>query len=319
MWRIDEALRRCWLSWQRRCPPLRGVIHAAGVLDDAVITSLTPDRVDTVLRAKVDAAWNLHELTRDLGLSMFVLCSSIAGTVGAAGQGNYSAANAFLDGLAAHRQAEGLPAVSLAWGMWAAVQRHDRSFERPRSGPAQPRRHGRDEHRRRRWSCSTPRLAVDHPVVVAARLDRAALDARALERRVAGVVQRACASPTTAAGAEDAVDATQSKSALEQRLDALAPDDQHDLLVEMVCLRAAAVLGHPAPEEIDPDATFQALGFDSLNGVELRNHFKTATGLALSPTLIFDHPTPTAVADYIGRQLAESRDLQSEMSLEPTD
>ena len=93
------------------------------------------------------------------------------------------------------------------------------------------------------------------------------------------------------------------------RLDALAPDDQRNLLVEMVCSQAAAVLGHPAPEEIDPDTTFKALGFDSLTGVELRNHFKTATGLALSPTLIFDHPTPTAVADYIGRQLAESRDV----------
>ena len=122
------------------------MIHAAGVLDDAVITSLTPDRVDTVLRAKVDAAWNLHELTRDLGLSMFVLCSSIAGTVGAAGQSNYAAANAFLDGLAARRQAEGLPGVSLAWGMWAAFQRHDRSLEQPRSSPAPPWRGGRDEH-----------------------------------------------------------------------------------------------------------------------------------------------------------------------------
>ena len=98
--------------------PLTGVIHAAGVLDDAVITSLTPQRIDTVLRAKVDAAWNLHELTRDLDLSVFVLCSSIAGTVGAPGQGNYAAANTFLDGLAAHRHATGLSAVSLAWGMW---------------------------------------------------------------------------------------------------------------------------------------------------------------------------------------------------------
>jgi len=301
---------------QRRCPPLRGVIHAAGVLDDAVITSLTPDRVDAVLRAKVDAAWNLHELTRDLGLSMFVLCSSIAGTVGAAGQGNYAAANAFLDGLATHRQAAGLPGVSLAWGMWA------------RSSGMTAHLSGRDLARLNRGGVAAmtteqalelfdAALAVNHPVLVAARLDRAALDARAQGGELPALFSGLTRRPRRRL-VEEAVDATQSRSALAERLHALPPDDQHGVLVEMVCLQVAAVLGHPAPEEIDPDTTFKALGFDSLTGVELRNHFKTATGLTLSPTLIFDHPTPTAVADYIGRQIAESRELQSDLSLEPT-
>ena len=292
----------------RRCPPLRGVIHAAGVLDDAVITSLTPDRVDTVLRAKVDAAWNLHELTRDLGLSMFVLCSSIAGTVGAAGQGNYAAANTFLDGLAAHRQAAGLPGVSLAWGLWE------------RSSAMTANLSGRDLARLNRDGVTAMNagqalelfdaaLAVDHPVVVAARLDRAALGTRALNDELPALFSDLARRPRRRL-VEAIVDATESRSALAQRLHALAPDDQHSLLAEMVCLHAAAVLGHPAPEEIDPDTAFKDLGFDSLSGVELRNHIKTATGLTLSPTLIFDHTTPTAVADYLGRQMAD-RDPES--------
>jgi polyketide synthase 1/15 len=249
-------------------------------------------------------------LTRDLGLSMFVLCSSIAGTVGAAGQGNYAAANAFLDGLAAHRQAAGLSAVSLAWGLWA------------RSSAMTGHLSGRDLARLNRDGVAAMNpdqalelfdaaLAVDHPVVVAARLDRAVLDTRALSGELPALFSGLARRPRRRS-AEGIVDATQSRSALAQRLHALAPDDQHSLLLEMVCLHAAAVLGHPAPEEIDPDTTFQGLGFDSLTGVELRNHFKSVTGLALPPTLIFDHPTPTAVADYIGRQMAESRDLESD-------
>ena len=177
MWPTATRWTRCW----RRLPaqfPLRGVIHAAGVLDDAVIASLTPERVDTVLRAKVDAAWNLHEATRDLGLSMFVLFSSMAGTVGSPGQGNYAAANAFLDGLAAHRRAAGLAGMSLAWGLWeqaSAMTAHlsSRDLARISRGglaamnPAQA------------LELLDAALVIDHPDVVAARLDRAALDARA--------------------------------------------------------------------------------------------------------------------------------------------
>jgi polyketide synthase 1/15 len=281
-----------------RCPPLRGVIHAAGVLDDAVITSLTPDRVATVLRAKVDAAWNLHELTRDLDLSMFVLCSSIAATVGAPGQGNYAAANAFLDGLATHRQAAGLPGISLAWGLW----------EQPSAMTAHL--SGRDLARMSRSGLTAmspghalelfdTALAINHPVAVATRLDRSALDAQAINGGLPALFSRLARRPTRRL-IDDTVDAAQSISALAQRLRGLSSDGQHDLLLAMVCLQAAAVLGYPAPEDIDPNTAFQDLGFDSLSAVELRNRLKTATGLTLPPTLIFDYPTPTSVAEYMG-------------------
>ena len=207
--------------------------------------------------------------------------------------------------------------MSLAWGLWersSAMTAHlsGRDLARlNREGVAAM----TTEHALELFDAA---LAVNHPVVVAARLDRAALDARARNGELLTLFSGLARRPRRRL-VEDVVDATESRSALAERLHALAPDDQRGVLVEMVCLQAAAVLGHPAPDEIDPDTTFKALGFDSLTGVELRNHFKTATGLTLSPTLIFDHPTPTAVADYIGRQIAESRDLPSEMSLELTD
>ncbi len=221
-----DAVASLLAQLAQRCPPLRGVIHAAGVLDDAVITSLTPDRVDTVLRAKVDAAWNLHELTRELKLSMFVLCSSIAATVGSAGQGNYAAANAFLDGLSAHRRALGLAGVSLAWGLW----------EQPSAMTAHL--SGRDLARISRSGLAAlnpgqalelfdAALAIDHPVAVATRLDRAALDAQvlsgALPALFSGLARR---SRRRLSG--DSVDAAQSVSTLVQRLTGLARDEQHE-------------------------------------------------------------------------------------------
>ena len=288
----------------QRWPPLRGVIHAAGVLDDAVITSLTPDRLDVVLRAKVDAAWNLHQATRDLGLSMFVLCSSIAGTVGAPGQGNYAAANAFLDGLAAHRRAAGLVGVSLAWGLWeqpSAMTAHlsGRDLARINSSGLAAMNPGQA------LELFDAALTIDHPVAVAARLNRAALDAQALSGGLPALFSGLARRPRRRL-IDDTVDAAQSKSTLAQRLHGLAPNEQHELLVGMACLQAAAVLGHPAPEDIDPDTAFQDLGFDSLTAVELRNRLKTATGLTLPPTLTFDHPTPTALATHLAGLLTDT-------------
>ncbi|MCZ0728867.1 SDR family NAD(P)-dependent oxidoreductase, partial [Mycolicibacterium iranicum] len=293
----------------RDFPPVRGVIHAAGVLDDGAIMSLTPERVDTVLRAKVDAAWNLHEATRELDVSMFALCSSIAATVGSPGQGNYAAANAFLDGLAAHRQAAGLAGISLAWGLWeqpggmaAHLSSRDRArMSRSGLAPMNP---------LQALELLDAALVVDHPVMVATRLDRGAIDALAqsggLPALFSGLARRPRRRQIERAG-----DAAQSKSALAQRLSGLAPSEQHDLLEGLVCLQAAEVLGLPSPDDLDPVADFQTLGFDSLTAVELRNRLKSATGLTLPSTLIFDYPTPAAVADYVGQQIPESQRPES--------
>uniref|UniRef100_A0A8H2PHT5 KR domain-containing protein n=1 Tax=Mycolicibacterium mucogenicum DSM 44124 TaxID=1226753 RepID=A0A8H2PHT5_MYCMU len=285
-------------------PTLRGVVHAAGVLDDAVIASLTPDRLDAVLRAKVDAVWNLHEATRHLNLAMFVLCSSIAATVGAPGQGNYAAANAFLDGFAAHRRALGLPGTSLVWGLWeqsGGMTAHlsDRDLARISSSglapmtPAQALRLFDDA------------LTHQQPVMVAARLDRAALNTKARNGTLPALFSGLVRSPRRRL-ANDAGDANGSKSALTQRLNGLPRDEQRALLTDMVCAQAAAVLGHPTPDDLDREATFEDLGFDSLTAVELRNRLKTVTGLALPPTLIFDHPSPSALATHLAGSLTDT-------------
>ncbi|WP_373140913.1 type I polyketide synthase [Mycobacterium marinum] len=283
-------------------PPLTGVVHAAGVLDDAVISSLTPDRVDTVLAPKVQAAWNLHEATAHLDLSAFVMFSSIAGVVGTAGQANYAAGNAFLDGLAAHRHACGLQALALAWGLW----------EQP--GGMTGHLTGRDVTRLSRGGVAAmgtaqalqffdAALELGRASVVAARLDTVVLAdpdrANGLSVLFEGLASRAGRRTVDNHGPADA--GTQ----LAQRLGALGPDRQHELLLETVRAQAAVVLGR-STADVGPDAAFQALGFDSLTAVELRNRLKTVTGQALSPSLIFEYPTPIAVAAHLHSRIPGS-------------
>jgi polyketide synthase 7 len=275
--------------------PLTAVIHAAGVLDDAVVGSLTAERIDAVLAPKVDGAWNLHELTRDLDLSAFVLCSSVAGITGAPGQGNYAAGNAFLDGLAACRRAGGLAGVSLAWGWWAqasGMTAHlgGRDLARMSRGGLAPLSAGQA------LELFDAGVALDHPSVVAARLDQAALRDLAVDGGLPPLFSQLVRRPVRRLVDNDTA---ASVSALAQRLRGLSPVEQHNLLLQLVCSHVAIVLGGPGGEDVDPDKTFQHLGFDSLTAVELRNRLKTATGLALSPTLIFDYPTPTTVARHL--------------------
>jgi polyketide synthase 7 len=279
--------------------PLKGVFHAVGVLDDGLIASLTPQRVDAVLRAKVDGAWNLHELTQDLDLSAFVMFSSMAGIVGAPGQGNYAAANSFLDGLAAYRRAHGLAGLSVAWGLWEQASGMTRHLA------------DRDKARMSRVGLtplSTPRalqlfddaMLADRPVLVAARIDAAGLSASGV---VPPLLRELVARPGRRLVAD--TDSAVSMSGLAARLQGLSPEQRHSLLVELVCTNAATVLGRSSAD-IGADVAFQDLGFDSLTAVELRNRLKTATGLTLSPALIFDYPTPTALAEHVDGQLSST-------------
>ncbi|MCK8645656.1 type I polyketide synthase [Mycobacterium colombiense] len=279
--------------------PLRGIVHAAGILDDGLISSLTPDRVDAVLRAKVDGAWNLHELTRHLDLSAFVVFSSMAGIVGTPGQANYAAANSFLYGLAAYRRAHGLAGLSLAWGLWeqaSAMTAHlgDRDKARmSRIGLA-------PLSTEQALAAFDAAMLVETPVLVAARVDRAALSDNIaalpplLRELVAGPTRRVI----------DDTDVSASSTGLAARLHGLTPEARQRELVDLVCGNAAMVLGVPNPADIDAGRAFQELGFDSLTAVELRNRLKNATGLNLSPTLIFDYPTPAVLAAHLDTQLA---------------
>ncbi|WP_225851312.1 type I polyketide synthase, partial [Streptomyces sp. HPF1205] len=282
--------------------PLTAVVHAAGVLDDGVLGALTPERIDGVLRPKADAAWNLHEATRDLDLSAFVLYSSVQGLVGGAGQANYAAANAFLDALAHHRRAHGMPATSLAWGPWAeggmaaALTGADRNrFARSGMTPITP---------AQGMELFDAALRLGEPLAVPLPLDTDALRARgaAAPALLSGLV-RTRARRAAAAGPADAV-ASSTGPALADRLAGLTAEEQQQLLLDLVRAEVAATLDYTGTAAIDAKRGFKELGLDSLTSVELRNRLGKATGLRLPATLVFDYPTPVALAAHLVSTLA---------------
>nr|WP_226356557.1 type I polyketide synthase [Pseudonocardia sp. ICBG601] len=279
--------------------PLTAVVHAAGVLDDGVLTALTPERVDAVFRPKVDGAWNLHELTRDADLADLVLFSSGAGTFGTPGQGNYAAANGFLDGLAALRRAADLPAVSLAWGLWSETSGLTAGADRRRLDRAGLRGLSTEEA----LALFDAGLGGADPVVLPTRFDVAALRGQAADGTLPvllGDLVRAPrpTAPTGAAGTPSAPPVS-----LRDRLSERTDADRVRELVELVRRQTAAVLGHADIDAVAATQAFREAGFDSLAAVELRNRLAAAAGVALPATVVFDHPTPTALARRLRDEL----------------
>jgi NADP-dependent 3-hydroxy acid dehydrogenase YdfG/acyl carrier protein len=289
--------------------PLCGVIHAAGVLDDGVIGSLTPERMERVLAPKVDGAWHLHELTMHMDLDAFVLFSSVSATLGAPGQGNYAAANAFLDGLAEHRRAHGLPGLSIAWGPWG--QTAGMTSRLGRAEMARMASSGMltlsDEQGLGLFDAAG---AAERSLAVLARFDTVALRARARDNELPSVLERLVRMPVRQDRAVHGI-----SGSLAERLASTPETERERVMLDLVRAHIAAIVGHSSPDAIGPTRAFKELGFDSLAAVELRNKLTAATGVRLPATLVFDYPTPAALARSLLAEMALEQ--ASDRSLEP--
>ncbi|MGW5119970.1 type I polyketide synthase, partial [Streptomyces noursei] len=294
----DRAAVDLLLAGVPAAHPVTAVVHSAGTLDDGVIESLTPEQLSTVLRPKADAVWHLHEATRDLDLAAFVVFSSLSGTVGTAGQGNYAAANAFLDALVQLRRAQGLPGLSLAWGPWEPTAGMTGGLT--------------DEDLARMARLGTPALTVeqgtalfdaatatDAAVLLPTRLDLSVLRLQSEVPALWRGLVRGPARRSVVSGSEAAV-------TLVQRLSRLAETDRHEVVRDLVAGQVAGVLGHASTADIDARRPLRELGFDSLTAVELRNRLNAATGLRTAATVIFDYPTVDALATHVLAELMGS-------------
>jgi acyl transferase domain-containing protein/acyl carrier protein len=271
-------------------PDLTAVVHAAGVLADGMLETLTPDRFAAVRAPKVDGARHLDELTADRHLDAFVLFSSVAGSFGAAGQGNYAAANAHLDALAWQRRQRGLPGTSIAWGSWGAGMAADvaerlrtRGFPALDPGPA--------------LDLLDRAVAADETYLVVTHVDWDRAAPVFTMARPSPLIREIPEARRALDGARAAGDA--GSSALATRLDQVPEDGRERVVLDLVRSEAAVVLGHAGPAAIESDRAFRELGFDSLAAVELRNRLSAATGLGLPATLVFDHPSARTLARHL--------------------
>ncbi len=305
----DRAQLQSLLASVPQERPLSGVVHAAVVLDDGVIDSLTQARLDRALAAKVDAAWHLHELTEHLELPMFVLFSSLAGIFGGPGQGSYSAGNAFLDGLAAHRRARGAVATSIAWGLWEQVGGVAAAQKLSAIDLARLTRSGvaplSNEEGLELFDLAR---GLDQALTVAARFDAGTLRALARAGALPALLRGLVRAPVRGA-------AQGAAESLTRRLRAAPEGERMRVALDLVRGEVATVLGYASARAIDPQRAFKELGLDSLTAVELRNRLGAATGLRLPVTLVFDCPTSAALADRLLSEI--SPDTAAERDLEP--
>ncbi|MEY9835568.1 type I polyketide synthase [Streptacidiphilus sp. EB103A] len=282
--------------------PLTAVIHTAGVINDGLVTSLSPEALEDVLRAKVTGTVNLHELTREAGerLATFVVFSSVAGLWGTLGQGNYAAANSFMDALAHHRRVNGLPMTSLSWGLWEKSS--GMTEQLGRDGFARMSREGAAAiPSAQGLALFDVATALDGPHFLPMRLDAASLRARAASGEVPGLLRglirtsgrRSAQSGSDQAGPE-----------LARRLAELPQAQRHRAVSELVRTQVATVLGYDSIELVESERPFKDLGFDSLTALDLRNRLNSETGLRLPPTLVFDYPSASALVLHLMSELA---------------
>ncbi|MEU2401730.1 type I polyketide synthase [Streptomyces pseudogriseolus] len=278
-----------------------GIVHAAGVLDDDLIEAMTPERLERALRAKALGAVHLDELTRGWALEAFVVFSSIAGVWGSGGQAVYAAANACADAVTQARRGRGEPGLSVAWGPW--------------SGGGMVSEAGATELERRGLRIMEPGRALlgleraleagDGAVVVAdVEWDRfaPAFTSRRPSPLLTTLPQAAAALTAHQEPAEPHAPGA-ARPALVERVTALPAADRTAALEQHVRQAAATVLGHADPAAVPAERAFRDLGFDSLTAVELRDRLTKDTGLRLPTTLVFDHPTPTALARHLDAEL----------------
>ncbi len=254
------------------------IVHAAGVLDDGVVMSMRQDRLDAVLRPKAEAALALHELTEDLPLKSFVLFSSAAATVGSAGQANYAAANAVLDALACHRRARGLPAVSLAWGLWEERSDMTRHLDSTAG----------ELSTKEALALFDAAVGLTDPVLVPTRID--------LYGQTGPLLRELVSRPETPDGS------------LRRLLDLLGEPERERALLDLVLDKVAVTLGHDGTDELSPNSGFLEMGVDSLAAIRVRNHLGEALDLRLRPTVIFDHPTPLELVRHLTEVLTRGEE-----------
>jgi len=274
--------------------PLVGVVHTAAVLDDGLFAEMTPQRVGAVLGPKADAAWHLHELTAAMNLGAFVLFASVAGSFGGPGQANYAAANVFLDALAAHRRAAGLPATSIAWGLWERTARRGEELDRERD---------LERLMRTGFAAIGDELGMEL-LDAAVALPRAAAIATPVSIGIWRARARAeSLLPVMSVLVPPAAESAAAVESLAARLAPVPAGERAAVAQEFVREQIADVLGLDSAAEVGLDVPFLELGFDSLAALQLRNRLNAATGLSLTPSVAFDKPTPGALAEHLLEQV----------------